>query len=143
MICDELSVDSLQQLSLTNKILRNTVLGLSREIVLSSSIEYRLEVICKISKVLIVNSSQLTYDAFRDVLEKCRIEKIKVMVGLTRNQINYLTMIIKCYEKVKQIYTLPNAVEAWHTVKRVKKAKYSVISMVIILICSLFNNSTG
>ncbi|KAL7320691.1 hypothetical protein PS15m_000554 [Mucor circinelloides] len=129
MICDELSVDNLQQLSLTNKILRNTVLGLSREIVLSSSIECRLEVICKISKVLIINSSQLNYDAFRDVLERCRIEKIKVAVGLTRNQINYLTMIIKCYEKVKQIYTLPNAAETWHTVKRVKKAKYSVISV--------------
>lgn len=130
MICDKLPIDSLQQLSLTNKSIRATVLSLCKEVELARVSVRRPEIEKKISKALVINCSKLDYDVFRETVKECNIVKVKVFASLTRSQINYLTMIMKDFGRVKQVCTQAKKSKIWCTVKKIKKAKFSVVSMV-------------
>ncbi|GAN05799.1 hypothetical protein MAM1_0102d05274 [Mucor ambiguus] len=129
MICDELQINSLQQLSLANKSLRTIIFSLSNEIELTRVNVRRLEIEKRISKVLVINITDIDYDVFRDTLEQCSMHKIKCFVNLTRRQMNHLTMIVKNFKRLKQVCAQSARIESWKIVTKVKKAKFSVVSL--------------
>ena len=99
---------------------------------------HRPEIEKKISKVLVINCTNPDYDVSRKTLLECNIISIKVYASLTRSQIKYLTMIMKHVDRVKVAYTHPNKVNLWNTFKKIKKAKFTVVSMVSFSIHSQF-----
>ncbi|KAL9548282.1 hypothetical protein MBANPS3_005763 [Mucor bainieri] len=125
MICNYLAVNDLQQLSLANKNMRASVMGLSRQIALPVVMPRYLEIQCKITRVLNIRDSQLSYDIFHRVIKKCNIRTIKTHVALSRYQIESLVSFMKQRSNV-HLQIVSSEIEKWKTAKKQKKTKFGL-----------------